>query len=241
MTDAYLTGQWKGSLLLSSSFLVNLMEVIMTVITIARQFGAGGKTLGLLVAEKLGYAVIDEQIVEMVAQEADVSPEWVDAIVKQTGSEGFITRLVRRFGPFSKGYVETAMEERPGYMDGDLYISLLHKIIPSIADQDNVVIIGRGGQYILADRPDSFHFLMIANIENRIKFMIEHYDINRKEAQFVIEKKSRERINLYRNFGRTDYENPELYHMVFNMNFLKMKNAVQTVCQFVTDQTGSSE
>ena len=213
------------------------MEVIMSVITIARQFGAGGKTLGTLVAEKLDYTVIDEQIVEMVAQEADVSSEWVDAVAEQTGREGMVTRLVRRFGPFSKGYVETAMEERPGYMNGDLYISLLHKIIPSIAAQDNVVIIGRGGQYILADRPDTFHFLMIANIENRIHFMMEQYDIDRKEAEFVVEKKNRERVNLYRNFGRADYESPELYHLVFNMNFLKMKHAVQAVCQLVAGQT----
>lgn len=211
----------------------------MSVITIARQFGAGGKTLGTLAAEKLDYAVIDEQIVEMVAQEADVSSEWVDAVARQTGQEGIVTRLVRRFGPFSRGYVETAMEERPGYMDGDLYISLLHKIIPTIADQDNVVIIGRGGQYILADRPDTFHFLMIANIENRIKFMMERYNIDRKEAVFVVEKKNRERINLYRNFGRTDYESPDLYHMVFNMNFLKMKDAVQAVCQLMADESGS--
>ena len=208
----------------------------MSVITIARQFGAGGRTLGTLVAEKLGYAVIDEEIVEMVAQEADVSPEWVDAVAKQAGRQGILSRLMRRFGPFSKGYVETAMEERPGYMNGDLYIALLHKLIPSIAGQDNVVIIGRGGQYILAGRPDTFHFLMIAHIENRIHFMMEQYNIGRKEAVFVIEKKNRERLNLYRNFGRTDFENPELYHMVFNMNFLEMKHAVQAVCQLVAGQ-----
>ena len=213
-----------------------MMEEIMSVITIARQFGAGGKALATMVAKKLDYAVIDEEIVEMVAQEADVSSEWVDAVAQRTGREGFVTRLMRRFGPFSKGYVETAMEERSGYMNGDLYISLLHKIIPNIAGQDNVVIIGRGGQYILADRPDTFHFLMIANIENRIHFMMEHYGIDRKEAVFVIEQKNRERLNLYRNFGRTDFESPDLYHMVLNMNFLRMEQAVQAVCQLVAGQ-----
>lgn len=211
----------------------------MSVITIARQFGAGGKTLGTRVAERLGYDLIDEQILEMVALEADVAPEWVDSIAQETGSEGFVTRLVRKIGPFGKGYVKTAMEERPGYIDGDLYISLLHKTIPTIAEQDNVVIIGRGGQYILAKRPDTFHFLMIANIENRIKFMMEQYDIDRKNAQIVVDKQNKRRINLYRYFGRTDYEHPDLYHMVFNMNFLKLDYAVQTVCQLVGGQTSS--
>ena len=205
----------------------------MSVITIARQFGAGGKTLGTRVAESLGYTLIDEQIVEMVALEADVAPELVDSIAQETGHEGIVQRLIRRFGPFSKGYVETAMEERPGYVNGDLYIALLHKVIPIFAEQGNVVIIGRGGQYILAERPDTFHFLMIANIENRIKFMMEHYNIDRKNAQLVIEKQNKRRINLYLNFGRTDYEQPEHYHMVLNMNFVRLDDAVQLVCQLV--------
>lgn len=206
----------------------------MSVITIARQFGAGGKTLGTMVAERMGYTLLDEQIVEMVAMEADVSPELVDSVAQETGHEGIVYRMLRRLGPFSRGYLETAMEERPGYVDGDLYISLLHKIIPMLAEQDDVVIIGRGGQYILADRPDTYHFLMIANIENRINFMMEHYEIDRKKAQAVIDKQSKRRINLYRYFGRTDYDQPELYHMVLNMNRLEMDDAVQAVCQLVS-------
>lgn len=205
----------------------------MSVITIARQFGAGGKTLGTIVAQQLGYTLLDEQIVETVALEADVSPEWVDSVAQETGHEGIVYRLLRRLGPFSRGYVETAMEERPGYVNGDLYISLLHKILPVLAEQDNVVIIGRGGQYILAERPDTYHFLMIANIENRIRFMMEQYEIDRKQAQAVIDKQSKRRINLYRYFGRTDYDQPELYHMVLNMNRLELDDAVQAVCQLV--------
>ena len=206
----------------------------MSVITIARQFGAGGKTLGTMVAERLGFTLIDEQIVEMVALEADVSPELVDSIAQETGRAGIVQRFLRKFGPFSKGYVETAMEERPGYVNGDLYISLLHKVIPALAEQDDVVIIGRGGQYILSEWPDTFHFLMIANIENRIRFMMDHYNIDRKKAQAVIDKQNKRRINLYRYFGRTDYEQPELYHMVLNMNRLRLDDAVQAVCQLVT-------
>lgn len=205
----------------------------MSVITIARQFGAGGKTLGTKVAEKLGYTLIDEQIVEMVALEAGVSPEWVDSIAQEAGSEGIVNRLLRRMGPFRKGYVESAIEERPGYINGDLYISLLHKIIPILAEQDNVVIIGRGGQYILSDHPDAFHFLMIANIETRIKFMMEQYNLDRKKAQLVIDKQSKRRINLYRNFGRTDYDQPEHYHLVLNMNLIRLDDAVRMVCRFV--------
>ncbi len=211
----------------------------MSVITIARQFGAGGKTLGNLVADKLGYVLVDEEIVEMVAQEANVSPDWADSIAKETGSEGFLTRMMSKLGPFRKGYVGIAMEKNPGYLDGNLYIALLHKIIPMIASQDNVVIIGRGGQYILADHPDTYHFLMIADMEHRINFMMEHYNLDRKQAQLVVDKQGKRRLNLYRYFARTDYDHPNLYHMVFNMNRVELEEAVQAVCQLVAGHDSS--
>jgi len=205
----------------------------MAVITIARQFGAGGRTLGKQIAEALGYVLIDEEIVEAVALEADVSNDWADAIAKETGSEGFLDRLAKKLGPFRKGYMNIAMEKKPGYLDGHLYISLLYKVIPQIASRDNVVIIGRGGQYILQNHPNTYHFMMIADLEYRINFMMKHYEIDRKQAKFVVGKQDKRRLNLYRYFARTDYEDPVLYNMVFNMNRVSMDKALNMVCQQV--------
>ena len=205
----------------------------MSVITIARQFGAGGKTLGTQVARKLGYSIVDEEIVEMISQEANIAPEWVDSVARETGSEKFLKRMMFKFGPYRKGYVNVSTETSPGYFDGNLYISLLYKIIPRIASQDNVVIIGRGSQYILADDPDTFHFFLIADLETRIQFMMDNYDLDRKQAQVVVDKQSRRRLNLYRYFDRTDYDKPAHYHMVFNMNRVSMEAAVDSVCLLV--------
>ena len=211
----------------------------MPVITIARQFGAGGKTLGSLIANRLGYTLVDEEIVELIAQEANISTDWVDSIVRDMGSEKFLTRLMHKFGPFRKGYVNVSMETNPGYFDGNLYISLLHKIIPKIAAQDNVVIIGRGGQYILADSPNTYHFLMVADTEYRIRFVMEHYNVDRKQAQVVVDKQSERRLNLYRYFARSDYDQPSLYHMVFNMNRVTIEQAVQSVFLLIDRKTSS--
>jgi cytidylate kinase len=211
----------------------------MAVITIARQFGAGGKMLGTLVAEKLGFTLIDEEIIEMVAMKANVSVDTVDAIAQETGNEGYLSRIITKLGPFRKGYVQVAMEQKPGYIDGNLYLSLLHKVIPQIAAHDNVVIIGRGGQYILAEHGNTYHYLMIADMEQRINFIMENYQLGRKEARLVVEKQRKRRLNLYRYFGRTDYDQPGLYDMVFNMNRVKMEEAVQVVCQMVSGRASS--
>ena len=202
----------------------------MSIITIARQFGAGGRTLGGLIADRLGYTLVDEEIVELMAQEANVSTDWVESIAREMGSEKLLTRILYRFGPFRKGYVGGAKEAEPGYFDGHRYISLLYKIIPQIAAEDNVVIIGRGGQYILAGHQNVYHFLMVADQEYRINFVMEHYHLDRKQAQIVVDKQTKRRLNLYRYFDRTDYEHPSLYHLTFNMNRVTMDQALQSVC-----------
>ncbi|MBT8353594.1 MAG: cytidylate kinase-like family protein [Desulfofustis sp.] len=211
----------------------------MSIITIARQFGAGGKTLGTLVADRLDYTLVDEEIVELIAKEANISPEWVDSVARETGSEKFIKRMLFKLGPFRRGYIDSAMETDPDYFDGNLYISLLYKILPQIASQDNVIIIGRGGQYILAEYPNSYHFLMVADTEYRIRFMMDHYHLNRKQAHVVVDKQSKRRLHLYRYFGRTDYDQPAHYHLVFNMRKVSMESAVQAVCQLAGGKASS--
>ena len=211
----------------------------MSIITIARQFGAGGKTLGTLVADRLGYTLVDEEVVELIAKEAKISPEWVYSVARETGSEKFVKRMLFKVGPFRKGYVKRALDNEPEYFDGNLYISLLHKILPQIASQDNVIIIGRGGQYILAEHPDAYHFLLVADTEYRIRFMMEHYHLDRKQAQVVVDKQSKRRLHLYRYFARTDYDQPAHYHLVFNMRKVFMESAVHAVCQLVGAQASS--
>lgn len=195
--------------------------------------------MGSLVADRLGYTLVDEEIVELIAREANVSTDWVESIAREMGSEKFLTRIIYKFGPFRKGYVNVAQEANPGYFDGNLYISLLYKIIPQIAAQDDVVIIGRGGQYILSGHQNAYHFLLVADLEYRIGFVMDHYQLDRKQAQVVVDKQTKRRLNLYRYFDRTDYDHPSLYHLTFNMNRVTMDEAVQTVCHLAGQQTSS--
>ncbi len=199
----------------------------MAIITISRQFGAGGRTLGNLLSEKLGYSLFDEDIIEKVAQEARVSPNWVKSIENEAG--GTLLRYISGMGPFRKSYVDRLSDHRKGYIDGHIYVDLLHKIIGQMADDNNMVIIGRGGQYILKDHPDAIHLLMIADLEDRVAFMERHYNLSRKQATLVVEKQSSRRKNLYRYFGREDYDDPALYHIVLNMSKFDMETASDVV------------
>jgi len=201
----------------------------MAVITISRQFGAGGKTLGEMVAKKISYTFIDNEIIQMVAKKAKVSTHWVESIEKEAGGKllKFMTGLV------SKNLVERILDEKRGYIDEEIFVDLLNKIIAQIADEGNAVILGRGGQYILRDRDDTFHVLLIAHMNDRIRFMEEHYDLSTAQATQAVNREDKRRGNLYRKFGKEDYDHPDLYHLVVNMSKLKLENARDLICDLI--------
>ena len=199
----------------------------MAVITISRQFGAGGKTLGKMVADKLGYDFADNDIIQMVAEAANVSPQFVESVEQEAGSK--LARVLS--GMVSKSLVDRILKDERGYIDEQLYIDYLVVIIAQVAEEGNAVILGRGSQYILHDHPEAYHVLLIDEFENRVKFMMKHYDLPYSKAAKVVGNEDKRRMNLYRKIGKTDYDNPALYHMVLNMNRMDMDKALQMVCR----------
>lgn len=204
----------------------------MAVITISRQFGAGGKTIGTMVADRLGYTFVDEDIIQMIAEKAKVSPGWVESVEKEAG--GRLSRIVTRM--VSKPLVERVLKDEYGYIDEQIYIDYLVVIIAQMAEEGNVVFLDRGSQYILNDFPDAFHVLLINSFENRVAFMMDRYDLSQSKATHVVKSEEKRRTNLYKKIGKQDYDHPELYHMVINMARVDLEDAVNTIIRSATQQ-----
>ncbi|MBW2432335.1 MAG: cytidylate kinase-like family protein [Deltaproteobacteria bacterium] len=204
----------------------------MAVITISRQYGAGGKTLGRMIAAELGYEFADSEIIAKVAEMANVSTHWVETVEKEAG--GKLSRFVSRM--VSKPLVDKILKGERGYIDETIYLDYLVLIIAQIADEGDVVILGRGSQYILDDHPEAFHILMINSFENRVRFMQKNYDLSEKRATRIIRGEDKRRKTLYQKLGKTDYDNPFLYHLVLNMSRLSLQEAKQIVCHRINLQ-----
>lgn len=204
----------------------------MSVITISRQFGAGGITLGQAVAKELGYTFVDNEIIQNVAHEAKVSTDWVKSIEKEAGGKllKFISSLV------SKNLVDRILDDQRGYIDEEIYVDLLHQIIRQLAAEGNVIILGRGSQYILSEQKDVYHVLLVAKKADRVKFMEEHYELTPTPALNAVNNEDKRRLNLYKKFGKQDYDNPDLYHLVLNMSRVHMDTAIKLVCCLVRPQ-----
>jgi len=205
----------------------------MAVITISRQYGAGGKTLGKMIADELGYEFADSEIVAKVAEMANVSTHWVETVENEAGGKlsRFITRMV------SKPLVDRILKGERGYIDEEIYLDYLVLIVAQVADEGDVVVLGRGSQYILNDHPDAFHILMLDEFDNRVRFMKEHYELSEREAAKVIRAEDKRRKALYQKLGKTDYDDPFLYHLVLNMGRVSLEEAAQMVCRRVQSET----
>lgn len=210
----------------------------MAIITISRQFGAGGKTLGSNIAARCSYDLVDEMLIEKVAQKANVSQEWVKNVEKDAG--GTLLRQLSGLNPFRRSYIHKAMVNQQGYIDGHRYVELLHEIINQIYQQGDTVIIGRGGQYILQSRPNTVHLLLMAEHGDRVRFLKENYDLDQAQANQIVTRQDKIRLNLYRYFGKQDFDNPLLYDLVLNMSRLTMTEATDLVCQLIQTRTEGS-
>ena len=201
----------------------------MAVITISRQFGAGGLTLGKMIAEKFGYAFADTEVIKMIAEMANVSTSFVETVEKEAG--GKFSKIINRL--VSKPLLERVLKDERGYIDEEIYLDYLVLIIAQMADDGNVVILGRGSQYILNDHPDAYHFLLIDEFDNRVRFMVERYNLSQSRAVQVVKNEDKRRLNLYRKLGKADYDKPSLYHLVLNMAKVSLDKAFELVCALV--------
>ncbi len=203
----------------------------MAVITISRHFGAGGRTIGEMVSEKLEYSLFDNELIQMVAVKAKVSEDIMEAIDNESG--GKLQKAISGFVP--KRLVDLIGKNREIRMHEEIYVDLLEKIIREIANEGNAVIIGRGGQYILKGREDVYNILILADMEDRRKFVAEKFRFSTMQAAKTVDIDDKRRAALYRKFGKDDYDQPELYHLVLNTSRIDMDTASELICELVQE------
>ncbi len=193
----------------------------MAVITIARHFGAGGRTLGEMIASKLGFDFYDNEVIQRVSTQAKVSVDTVDEMEKDVG--GMFKKFLSDIVP--KSLKDLMISGKQDGIDEEIYVDILKRIINEIADDGDAVIIGRGSQYILKDRDDVFELLIIADEQDRIRFLKDKYQVTHDQAVRAVTQDDKRRANLYQKFGETDYDQPDRYHLVLNTTKLDFETA----------------
>lgn len=203
----------------------------MSVLTISRQFGAGGWTLGKAIADRLNYKFVSSEVINKIAREANVSPGWIKSVEKHAGDWliRFTSKLV------SSNFIERHIGESKADFDEDKYISFLESIITKIAEEDDVVLLGRGSQFILQDNPNVLHVLIVADLEDRIKFIENIWNAGTKEAEKAIQTREKRRDAFLKYFNKGHPNSLGLYHLIINTSKMEMNEAEDLIVWLAKD------
>ena len=165
------------------------------IITISREFGSGGRTIGRKVAEALGIPFYDKELVEQIALESGFAPKFVEEHGEHSPTGSF----------FSYAFAPQGV---PGIMNelstADFLWNIQCNVILQLADQGPCVIVGRNADYILKDRPDALHVYVFADTPYRADRIVRLYGESEKTPeQRLNEKDKRRRVNYQHYTGRT--------------------------------------
>ena len=198
----------------------------MTTITISRQFGAGGRTLGKKLSKKLGYYCADDVMVKEVADRMNVSTKDVQAFEKEGASN--LMKILDKF--ISADYISRLISDRYGYVYEKKYVDSVRAIVQSLHNSGNVVIIGRGSQYILQDEENALHVLLVRKLDDRANFLASKYDIGVNDARKTVIRADKLRENFLSFFtDNENHDNPLSYDMTINMSQVSMDKAVDLI------------
>ena len=196
------------------------------IITISREFGSGGRTIGRIVAERLGIPFYDKELVDQIALESGFAPKFVEEHGEHSPGSSL----------FSYAFAPQGV---PGVMNGlstaDFLWNIQCSVILQLAEQGPCVIVGRNADYILKDRADTLHAFIHANKEFRADRIVRLYGESEKSpAARLAEKDKRRKLNYQHYTGRT-WGDATHYDVCLNTSKIDIEKAAQIIVDLVSD------
>ena len=197
----------------------------MRAITISREYGSGGGEIATRLAQRLGWQLIDHEVVVRVAQKLHVSEEeaeYHDECVESLAARIF--KSLRLAHPTMPVTVDI-----PLAMDWRAFHEARCQIIEGAVATGHVVIVGRGAQAHLAQRRDVLHVRIVAPLETRITYVMSREGLDYAAAQARILQKDQERARYLQIFYHRHPGDPHLYDLVLNTGILDLESAVDVI------------
>ncbi len=184
------------------------------IITISREFGSGGRTIGRQVAEKLGIPCYDAELLDKIA-----------------GESGFAKEYIAESGEYALGtnWLSQALIARDlnGHSFQDDLWTIQRKIILELAEKESCVIVGRCGDYILKDHADCLRVFIHADIESRAKRIVEQYGERSESPKKRLKDKDKRRAAYYHLYTDMKWGMAQNYHITLNSGALGIDKCVE--------------
>ena len=184
------------------------------IITISREFGSGGRTIGKMVAEKLGIPCYDAEIIQKMADETGFAPEYVKEAGEYSQGSFFSAAFSNRmFGPTNE----------------DILWQHQYRVITELAEKGPCIIVGRCADYILEDKADCLKVFIHADLEFRAKRIVEVYGERAESPEERIKDKDKRRAAYHRFYTNMKWGYAQNYDLTLNSGVLGIDNCVDII------------
>ena len=184
------------------------------VITINREAGSGGRTVGSKVAEKLGVPFYDKALIQSLMEKYNLSVEEIESL---KGRKHDWWSEFKRVVGLEHTLTGSVVDNPDMYNAADLFRGEV-EILKGIAESESCVIAGRSGFFVFQEHPNHLNILITAPYEHRIQRLMTKQGITEEEAKEAIQKIDTSRENYIQKFtGSTRYDTRN-YDLVINMN-----------------------
>lgn len=212
----------------------------MPVITISRQYGSGGDAVAERVCQLLGFRHMDKRLLQQVAGEVGLSEAEVvdfseDAYKARTFFQtlfGPRRRVVSTVSTRSRG-TEGVTEKSAFTLDEAQCIDLIRTAVKHAYKRDNIVIVGRGSQVILQDKPAALHVRIEAPLMTRIDRVRAFDDMTTGEARALIGNRDLAAQQYLERFFDVVWDDPGLYHLLINTGKTDFEMAARIIVSAV--------
>lgn len=185
------------------------------IITISREFGSGGRTIGKAVAQKLGIPCYDAELITEMAKQS-----------------GFAEDYVREAGEYAPGGLLNSMftSRAGGPTNEDILWQIQCNMVAQLAKKGPCVIVGRCGDYILRDRPDVLKVFAHADMAFRAKRIVEVYGQREESPEQRLKDKDKRRSTYYRFYTGRKWGQLDTYDLMLNSGVLGIEKCTELIC-----------
>jgi cytidylate kinase len=200
---------------------------MVNVITLDREYGAGGSDVARKLGARLGWPVWDERLTIEIARLMECDCRAVET--REERQDPLHYRLLKAFFRGSAEGVQNA--PRLKMVDADCIRETAHRVVRAAAEADHAVIVGRGSAYSLRDRPDVFHVFVYAPHAEKVR-RLQSRGESAADAEHLAEAVDRGRAAYIKRYFRVEWPDRHLFHLMVNSS-IGDEAAVETILKGV--------
>ena len=192
------------------------------VITIARGYGSGGKTIGKMLAKELGIAFYDRELLYMASDESGINLELFQKNDEEVKRGLFSSSTYKYDG-------KLIPPEDSDFVSKENLFNYQAKIIKDLAAKESCIIVGRCADYVLKDVPGTLKVFIWAPHEKCVETVIDMYSLSESEADKKIRKIDKHRSEYYHYYTGREWDNVRNYDVCLNTAELTFEDCVKII------------